>query len=170
MFRADGKRAIWHPRNGEHHWITADMGGRWQQVKGLPKTAVVEADRVDEGIYYAGITCLCVNDTTSKLVVLDARTSDAIAMGIKFRCPIFCVEKILDEASYNDERSDEFDDEETPGQLVDDLIEPTANVASNTGFSKFPMEELEQMLEDAINDEDYGKAAKIRDEIKRRNG
>ena len=33
-------------------------------------------------------------------------------MGIKFRCPIFCVEKILDEASYNDERSDEFDDEE----------------------------------------------------------
>jgi hypothetical protein len=49
---ADGKRAIWHPRNGEHHWITADMGGRWQQVKGLPKTAVVEADRVDEGIYY----------------------------------------------------------------------------------------------------------------------
>ena len=49
---ADGKRAIWHPRNGEHHWITADMGGRWQPVKGLPKTAVVEADRVDEGIYY----------------------------------------------------------------------------------------------------------------------
>lgn len=49
---ADGKRAIWRPRNGEHHWITADMGGRWQQVKGLPKTAVVEADRVDEGIYY----------------------------------------------------------------------------------------------------------------------
>jgi len=130
----------------------------------------INIQQLDEGIYYAGITCLCVNDTTSKLVVLDARTSDAIAMGIKFRCPIFCVEKILDEASYNDERSDEFDDEETPGQLVDDLIEPTANVASNTGFSKFPMEELEQMLEDAINDEDYGKAAKIRDEIKRRNG
>lgn len=49
---ADGKRAIWRPRNGEHHWLTADNGGRWQQVRGLPKTAVVEADRVDEGLYY----------------------------------------------------------------------------------------------------------------------
>ncbi|MCF7220820.1 cellulase [Marilutibacter chinensis] len=49
---ADGERAIWRPRNGEHHWITADMGGHWQQVEGLPKTAVVEADRIDEGIYY----------------------------------------------------------------------------------------------------------------------
>lgn len=50
---ADGKRAIWRPRNGEHHWLTADMGGRWQQVKGLPKNAVVEADKVDEAVYYA---------------------------------------------------------------------------------------------------------------------
>ncbi len=49
---ADGKRAIWRTRNGEHHWLTADMGGHWQKVKGLPKTAVVEADRVDEAIYY----------------------------------------------------------------------------------------------------------------------
>jgi len=49
---ADGKRAIWQPRNGGH-WLTADMGGRWQAVKGLPKTAVVEADKVDEAVYYA---------------------------------------------------------------------------------------------------------------------
>ncbi len=49
---ADGKRAIWRPRNGEHHWLTADMGGRWQKVRGLPKNAVVEADKVDEAIYY----------------------------------------------------------------------------------------------------------------------
>ena len=128
----------------------------------------INIQQLDEGIYYAGITCLCVNDSTSKLVVLDSRTSDAIAMGIKFRCPIFCVEKILDEASYNDERSDEFEDEETPGQLVDDLMEPKANAAPNTGFGKLSLEELELMLVDAINDEDYGKAAKIRDEIKRR--
>ncbi|MFT3754639.1 MAG: cellulase [Pseudoxanthomonas sp.] len=48
---ADGKRVIWQPRNGGH-WLTADFGGHWQAVKGLPKTAVVEADLVDEGIYY----------------------------------------------------------------------------------------------------------------------
>lgn len=50
---ADGARAIWQPRNGSGHWITADRGGHWQRVRGLPPTAVVEADRVDEGIYYA---------------------------------------------------------------------------------------------------------------------
>jgi bifunctional DNase/RNase len=104
------------------------------------------------------------------LVVLDARTSDAIAMGIKFRCPIYCIEKILDEASYSDEHSDDYDESEVPGQLVDDLIEPRATEHSQSSYAKFSIDELEQMLEDAINDEEYAKAAKIRDEIKRRNG
>lgn len=48
---ADGKRAIWQPR-GAGHWITADRGDHWQAVEGLPRTAVVEADRVDEAVYY----------------------------------------------------------------------------------------------------------------------
>ncbi|SOD55771.1 hypothetical protein SAMN06296416_1087 [Pseudoxanthomonas wuyuanensis] len=48
---ADGKRVIWQPKNAGA-WITADFGGRWQKVKGVPGTAVIEADRVDEGIYY----------------------------------------------------------------------------------------------------------------------
>lgn len=60
---ADGKRAIWKPRNGERHWLTADMGGHWQAVQGLPRHAVVEADRVDEGIYYG------FDATTGKLYV-----------------------------------------------------------------------------------------------------
>lgn len=54
---ADGKRVIWTPwKSGA--WITADFGQRWQKVKGLPDHAVIEADLVDEGIYYAydGIT------------------------------------------------------------------------------------------------------------------
>lgn len=130
----------------------------------------INIQQLDEGIYYAGITCLCVNDSISKLVVLDARTSDAIAMGIKFRCPMYCAEKILNEAAYSDERSDDYEEDELPGQLVDDLIEPQANTQEPSGFAKLSLEELEQLLEDAINDEEYAKAAKIRDEIKRRNG
>ncbi len=54
---ADGKRVIWTPwKSGP--WITPDFGKRWQKVKGLPDSAVIEADRVDEGIYYGydGIT------------------------------------------------------------------------------------------------------------------
>ena len=128
----------------------------------------INIERLDEGIYVAGITCLCVNDGTSKLVVLDARTSDAIALGIKFRAPIFCMESILLEAAYSDEHIDDEDEIEMPGQQMDDLVEPTENTFVPSGYAKISLEELEQMLDDAINDEDYSKAAKIRDEIKRR--
>ncbi len=127
----------------------------------------INIERLDEGIYFAGITCLFVNEGTSKLVVLDARTSDAIALGIKFRAPIYCMESILLEAAYNDEHIDD-DDMELPGQQIDDLVEPTEKTSVANGYAKLSLEELELMLDDAINDEDYSKAAKIRDEIKRR--
>ena len=50
---ADGKRVIWTPDKAANAWITADFGKRWQKAKGLPARAVVEADKVDEGLYYA---------------------------------------------------------------------------------------------------------------------
>lgn len=127
----------------------------------------INIERLEEGIYFAGITCLCINDETSKLVVLDARTSDAIALGIKFRAPIFCMESILVEAAYSDEHVD--DDIELPGQQIDDLVEPKEKISVPSGYAKLSLEELEHILDEAINDEDYAKAAKIRDEIKRRN-
>lgn len=49
---ADGKRVIWTPEKSGA-WITADFGKHWQKVKGVPDTAVIAADQVDEGIYYA---------------------------------------------------------------------------------------------------------------------
>ncbi|MGY1410874.1 cellulase [Luteimonas sp. A611] len=49
---ADGARVIWHPRGAEHHWLSDNAGARWQKVRGLPRGAVVEADRVESAIYY----------------------------------------------------------------------------------------------------------------------
>lgn len=49
---ADGKRAILQPRRGAH-WLTADFGGHWQSVRGLPETAVVEGDRFDADLFHA---------------------------------------------------------------------------------------------------------------------
>lgn len=59
---ANGKRVIWTPAKSTA-WITADFGKHWQQVKGVPAGAVIEADKVDEGIYYA------FDGTTGKLYV-----------------------------------------------------------------------------------------------------
>jgi hypothetical protein len=50
---ANGKRVIWTPEKAANAWISDDFGKRWQQVKGLPARAVVEADKVDEDLYYA---------------------------------------------------------------------------------------------------------------------
>lgn len=61
---ADGKRVIWTPyKSGA--WITADFGRRWQEVKGVPGSAVIAADQVDEGLYYA------FDATSGKLYVSD---------------------------------------------------------------------------------------------------
>ncbi len=50
---ADGKRVIWTPEKAANSWFSDDFGKRWQKVKGLPARAVVEADKVDEDLYYA---------------------------------------------------------------------------------------------------------------------
>lgn len=60
---ADGKRVIWTPDKAANAWISADFGKRWQKVKGVSASAVIEADRVDAGIYYA------FDGTTGKLYV-----------------------------------------------------------------------------------------------------
>ncbi|MSP58445.1 MAG: hypothetical protein EXR17_06225 [Flavobacteriaceae bacterium] len=128
----------------------------------------ITIERLDEGIYFAEIACTSHVNRNFKRVILDSRTSDAIALGIKFKAPIFCAEKILEEAAYSDEHPEEEKNEEFPGQSVDDLIEPRSKVKSPSELSKFTMEELQQMLETAINEEEYSKAASIRDEIKQR--
>lgn len=55
---ADGKRVIWTPDKAANAWVSADFGKRWQKIKGVPARAVIEADKVDEGLYYAfdGVT------------------------------------------------------------------------------------------------------------------
>jgi hypothetical protein len=50
---ADGKRVIWTPEKAADAWITADFGERWQKVRGVPARAIIAADQVDEGLYYA---------------------------------------------------------------------------------------------------------------------
>ncbi len=128
----------------------------------------ITIERLDEGIYFAEIACTCHSHGNIQKVLLDSRTSDAIAMAIKFKAPIFCAEKILEEAAYTDEHPEEENNEEFPGQTVDDFKQPSSKVQSPYEFSKFTIEELQQMLENAINEEDYSKAASIRDEIKNR--
>jgi bifunctional DNase/RNase len=107
---------------------------------------------LQEGIFYAKLVC----EKDGQLTDIDARTSDAIALGVRFKSPIYTFESILSSAGI---LSDEFMDE-------DDDTEETLD--SESEFAAASIEELEEQLNQAIDNEDYELASKIRDEISKR--
>jgi bifunctional DNase/RNase len=112
----------------------------------------------DEGIFYAKIICVKDGVTTE----IDSRTSDAIAIGVRFDSPIYTFDKILQDAGTLID--DEFDQEDLT-DLEDDDEEFGASEESLAGATK---EELEGLLNEALDNEDYESASKIRDELQKR--
>ncbi|CAG4998585.1 hypothetical protein DYBT9275_02030 [Dyadobacter sp. CECT 9275] len=113
-----------------------------------------------EGIFYAKIVCT----DGLREVEIDARPSDAIAIGLRFGIPIYTNEAILSEAGIISSSDTEEDDEDD--DTIKETIEPKAGKDQLRDVS---FDELQRLLEDALAREDYEKAAKIRDEMGRRN-
>jgi len=122
-----------------------------------------------DGVFYSSL--ICERDKIEEII--DARTSDAIALALRFQAPIFTYKNILDKAGIylkvNPKKEDE-DDESEDSILMDELVtnelEPTEQPHEN--FKHKTLEELQNMLEEAVGNEDYEKAAHIRDEISKR--
>jgi uncharacterized protein len=115
-----------------------------------------------EGVFYAKLVC----KNTSKTVEIDARPSDAIAIAVRFDAPIYCVSKVMSEAAI------EFNEEDEKKDLQKQIKTgkpSTASTRSGDSLKDFSLDKLNQMLDKAIINEDYEKAARIRDEINRRN-
>lgn len=113
-----------------------------------------------EGIFFARIVC---SDGVRETVV-DARPSDAIAIGIRFDVPIYTHEAILSEAGITASVNDEDEEQE---ELVG---QPSKSPrAFGDQLKDMTFDELSKMLEDALAQENYERAAKIRDEMGRRN-
>lgn len=112
-----------------------------------------------DGVFFSKL--ICVKD--GSLTEIDSRTSDAIAIGVRFNAGIYTLGSILDEvsgyASSNLTESFEFDDE-------NDIFEQDEQAP--TEWDIFATEELEHQLTEALENEDYELASKIRDELKRR--
>lgn len=102
------------------------------------------------GVFHATMVCRRIDGATFEL---DSRTSDAIALAVRFECPIYAYDFIMDEA----------------GVIVDRpaAAHPTPP-ATRKNLSSVSDQELETLLEEALSNEDYEQAAKIRDEIQRR--
>lgn len=109
-----------------------------------------------EGIFFARI----IATLDGKRAEIDSRTSDAVAIAVRFKCPIYCYDFILDTAGVNAEEAEEsYASEEDLEQEIGGDIGSTSSMS---------IAELEQELNSAIEREDYERASEIRDEITRR--
>ena len=111
-----------------------------------------------DGIFYAQLVC----EGPSGTVDVDSRTSDAIAMAVRYGCPIFTYEFIMENAGVV---LDDKEEEEISG---DSKTEKISKVNKPDSYESYTVGALNKMLEDILNNEDYEKAAKIIDEINRR--
>jgi hypothetical protein len=137
--------------------LTHDLFKSFAQSFQIDVTEVVIYNLV-EGVFYAKIIC----SKDGKFSEIDARTSDAIAIGVRFKCPIYTFENILS----------------TAGILLDENSELVADTQSTevaaiekeseTGIAALDLEELEKHLSEAIENEDYELASRLRDEINKR--
>lgn len=117
-------------------------------------------NRLREGIFYSEIVC----SDGERRFHIDSRTSDAVALALRFECPIFIEPQILNEAGIVMSTTTGDDEEKQAKQPK----EKRQRVRSE--YSDFSVDELKDMLSDAISREDYEQAAAIRDEMTRRKG
>ncbi|MCY1500159.1 UvrB/uvrC motif protein [compost metagenome] len=121
-----------------------------------------------DGVFYSSI--ICERDKIEEII--DARTSDAIALALRFSAPIFTYKNILDKAGIFLKTNPQ--ETENQSQELDDVLsnhETFGMEESNEAgeaYTKFSLSELHEQLETAVQNEDYEKAAKIRDEISKR--
>lgn len=113
-----------------------------------------------DGVFYSSL--ICERDKIEEII--DTRTSDAIALATRFNAPIYTYENILDKAGIYLKAKDELT-EEIGTLSIEKLIEEPEKASS---FSKDTLEELNEKLSKAVQNEDYELAAKIRDEISKR--
>ena len=121
-----------------------------------------------DGVFYSSI--ICERDKIEEII--DARTSDAIALALRFQAPIFTYKNILDKAGIYLNANPDTENQNTDDDGI--LSSPESFGEENdisdvkNDYKKFSLSELHEFLEMAVQEEDYEKAARIRDEISKR--
>lgn len=117
-----------------------------------------------DGVFYSSL--ICERDHIEEII--DTRTSDAIALATRFNAPIFTYENILDKAGIYLKFKDELNVEKDKLSIENLVDEEKTSISQETTFSKDSIKQLHEKLNEAIQNENYELAAKIRDEINKR--
>ena len=116
-----------------------------------------------DGVFYSSL--ICVRDKIEEII--DARTSDAVALSIRFNSPIFTYENILKKAGFTNDKSDKGSGNNDDQWIKNFIKEQTSNEGEKD-FSKVALKDLKVLLKKFVKDEDYESAAKVRDELSNR--
>ena len=123
---------------------------------GIELQEIIISD-LQEGIFYSKLVCYTTNDT----IEIDSRTSDALALAVRFSCPIYTYEHILENAGIL------MDDNSNKKTSPESLSTEEFN-SDHENLSSLGIEELQILLNEVLEQEDYIRAISIRDEIQKR--
>ena len=123
--------------------------------------------KLEDGIFYSNLVC---EDKDGEVLELDSRTSDAIALAVRFKAPIYVIKSVLDRAGVELEMLTEEEEENVQQALkeIEDEISESLEPSQKEDYSKYSVKELKSMMNKAAKAEDYEKAAQIRDELDKR--
>ncbi|HEX8461436.1 MAG TPA: bifunctional nuclease family protein [Segetibacter sp.] len=113
---------------------------------------------LQEGIFYSKLVCISEHDT----IEIDSRTSDALALAVRFGCPVYTYDHILESAGIL------MEDAGTTGGTKKKTMAPSAEPGSRDDLSGLSVEELNNLLNEVLEQEDYIRAISIRDELNKR--
>lgn len=131
--------------------LTHELFLKFSQSFGI-ELVEVNITKIESGVFYAELLFF----DGDRYVTLDARPSDAISIALRFRCPIFTTKAVLDETAIEfEEEEDTFEEIQHDGKLAD--------------LKSYSVQQLESLLKDAVDNEEYELAGLIRDELRQRN-
>ena len=119
--------------------------------------------KLSDGVFYSNMVC----EKDNEVVKVDSRTSDAIALSIRFDAPIFVTKEILAEAGFEDDKKYSKDLNLTDEKFFNDghISSPDYNTEKVKDIKKISTRNIKKMLEKSIQNEDYELAARLRDEL-----
>jgi len=120
-----------------------------------------------DGVFYSSI----IAEREGGEEILDARTSDAIALALRFNAPIFTYKDILNQAGIHLKTSPASNPElaDQDGSIARLMDQEEVGIPISKSYKKYTLKELKELLSKAISQEDYETAAKLRDELSKRN-
>jgi bifunctional DNase/RNase len=132
--------------------LTHDLMKNFMTAFNLQLQEVYICD-LQEGIFYSKLVCFNANDT----IEIDSRTSDALALAVRFGCPVYVYDHILDQAGLATDKTDKVT-----------MPETITKTSERSDLAKLSLVELNQLLTEVLEQEDYIRAIDIRDEINKR--